>query len=65
MARKRRGPLEAFGDYESFTYLLTELELLVQAGTVQWSKATANATKLRLEELAARLQQAITQLERE
>jgi hypothetical protein len=51
-----------FGEYEALSYLLTELELLVESGTVTWSKATANATKFRLDELVTRLQQIVSQL---
>ena len=54
-----------FGDYESFTYFLTELELLIEAGSIQWSRGIASATKLRLEELATRLQMVLAQLDDE
>jgi hypothetical protein len=65
MTRKRRKAPNYFGDYESFAYFLTELELLVEAGTIQWSEATAQATQLRLRELATRLQKVIAQLDEE
>jgi hypothetical protein len=36
MVRKRKTPPKTFGAYENFSYLLTELELLIEAGTVRW-----------------------------
>ena len=65
MVKKGRAEPAIFGDYANFLYLLTELELIVEAGTVHWSKATANATELRLEELAARMKRLATELEKE
>jgi hypothetical protein len=43
-------------------YLLTELELVVDAGTIHWSTTTADAATRRLEKLAARTRLAITQI---
>ena len=53
---------EAFSDYEGFIYLLAELELVIESGTIGWSVATATATKRRLEELAARMDRIIEQI---
>jgi hypothetical protein len=44
--------LKAFTGYESFLYLLAELEMVIAGGTVQWTIATADAARRRLEVLA-------------
>lgn len=60
MVRKRKPPSVVFSGYESFVYLLTELELLVDAGTIQCSATMAEAAVRRLEALAAKTRLAIT-----
>lgn len=65
VVKKRQATPEIFGDYSNFIYLLTELELIVEAGTVDWSKTTAKATTLRLEGLAEKLRQVSALLETE
>jgi hypothetical protein len=65
VVRKPKRQPEVFSGYENFIYLLTELELVVDAGTIQWSATTAGAATRRLEKLAARTRLAITQIENE
>ena len=65
MAKKQKRPPEALGRYDNFVYLLAELELVMAAGTIRWSAATAKATKLRLEELATAMGRVIAQIENE
>jgi len=50
-----------FSGNESFAYLLTELELLVESGTIRWSAATAGVAERRLEELAATMRRVAAQ----
>ncbi|MBV9247713.1 MAG: hypothetical protein JO227_00505 [Acetobacteraceae bacterium] len=52
-----------FSDYENFVYLMAELELIIEGGTIRWSLATANATKHRLNELRRRVDSIIAQIE--
>jgi hypothetical protein len=63
VVKKRKQLPEAFSDYEGFVYLLAELELVIEGGTIGWSVATASATKHRLEELAARMNRIIQQID--
>ena len=63
MARKPRAPAAVFTDLESFLYLLTELELAVGAGKIQWSTASAIAAERRLGYLVAMIRQVISRLE--
>jgi hypothetical protein len=65
MVRKPKQSPEVFTAYENFIYLLTELELVVEAGAIRWSPATVNSAKRRLEELAAKMHQVIRQIEDE
>jgi hypothetical protein len=65
VVRKPKQLQETFSDYEGFVYLLAELELVIEAGTIRWSVITANATKHRLVELAARMDRIIGQIENE
>jgi hypothetical protein len=57
MLRKPRAPQAAFTGYESFIYLLTEIEIIIGSGTVKWSAATALAASQRLDRLAASVRQ--------
>lgn len=52
VTKKQRQP-EVFSGRERFFYLLTELEIVITGGTVQWSAATADMARRRLEALAA------------
>jgi len=63
MARKPRAPAAVFTDFESFLYLLTELELAVGAGKIRWSIASAIAAEHRLGNLVATIRQVISRLE--
>jgi hypothetical protein len=65
VARKTRQLPQTFTGYENFVYLLAELELVIEGGTIEWSVATANATKHRLEELARKMERIIGQVESE
>ena len=53
MARKPRPPPQEITSYENFLYLLAELELVVQSGTVRWAAASAVLAARRLDKLAA------------
>lgn len=55
VARKRKRVPRAFSGYESFVYLLTELETVVDSGTIRWPAAALAAARVRLELLAASL----------
>ena len=48
MVRKPKQRVQLFSDYENFVYLMAELELLIESGTIEWSVGTANATKHRM-----------------
>jgi hypothetical protein len=48
LASKRQRSPQVFNGYESFVYLLTELEAAVDSGTIRWSATTAAAAKIRL-----------------
>lgn len=63
MVKDRKAAPQPFGDYANFLYLLTELELIIEAGTVDWSRTTAMASTLRLEQLAEKLKQVSARLE--
>ena len=65
MARRPRRVLKTFSGYENFAYLLTELELVVEEGNIEWSPPTAEAAVHRLERLTAIMQAIITQTEQE
>ena len=65
MFGKRKRPPEVFSGYESLNYHLTELELIIEAGTIQWSAETANAARDRLKNLATTIRRIITRIENE
>jgi hypothetical protein len=62
LAKKRKRSLQMFSGYESFVYLLTELEEVVDSGTIRWSRATATAAKVRLTLLETALSGVIKQI---
>jgi hypothetical protein len=63
MARKPRTPPAAFTSLEDFYYLLTELELAVGSGKIEWSTASARNVRRRLDKLTATVCEVISQLE--
>jgi hypothetical protein len=65
MARKSKSLQEAFTGYESFIYLLTEIEIVVESGTVNWSAESAVAASRRLDKLAATVHELAVQIENE
>jgi len=65
MVRRSRSPPKPFSVYENFNYLLTELELAVGRGHVEWSPPTAIAAMRRLERLAATMQSIIAKIVQE
>jgi hypothetical protein len=62
VVRKRKQSPDSFSSYEGFVYLLAELELVIEAGDIQWSLPAANATKYRLEELAVKMGRIIAEI---
>lgn len=65
MVRKPRTPPEAFTNYENLLYLLTELELVVESGTINWSAPSAAAVWRRLDQLTATMHLLVTRIENE
>jgi hypothetical protein len=51
----------AFTGYESFVYLLTELELVVEGGTIAWSTESAEIALLRFARLSSTIRRVIAQ----
>jgi hypothetical protein len=62
---RRPRPRELFSRYENFIYLLTELELAMKRGGIEWSETMARAAKRRLEVLATRMERIIAQSDEE
>jgi hypothetical protein len=65
MVRKLRSPRGFFTHHENFFYLLTELELIVGSGKIEWSAASAVLAQRRLDKLTAAVHQLVSQLENE
>jgi hypothetical protein len=56
-------PPAAFTSLESFFYLLTELELAVGSGKIEWSTSSAIAAARRLDQLTTAVREVTSQLE--
>ena len=65
MVRRPRRTPKTFSGHENFNYLLTELELAVGRGNIEWSPPTAIAAMRRLERLVATMQSIIAEIEQE
>ena len=65
MVRKPRAPLGSFTHHENFLYLLTELELIVGSGKIEWSAASAVLAQRRLDKLTALVHQLVSRLANE
>jgi hypothetical protein len=63
MVRKPGAPPGSFTQYENFLYLLTELELIIGSGKINWSAASALVVRHRLDKLAAAAHELASQLE--
>jgi hypothetical protein len=65
MVRKSGAPPGPFTRYENFLYLLTELEMIIGSGKIEWSVASAIVARHRLDKLTAAVHQLVSQLENE
>jgi hypothetical protein len=61
MVRKPKRLPEVFSGYESFSYLLTELETVAGRGDIEWPPSAATAALHRLERLMKLLIEQIEQ----
>jgi hypothetical protein len=58
----RRPKASAASAFESFLYLLTELEWVVDRGVIEWSAVSAEAAQHRLDKLSAELSRIASKL---
>jgi hypothetical protein len=65
MVRKPKTSPRSFTSHENFLYLLTELELVVGSGKIEWSAVSAITAQRRLDRLSATVRTLATQLEGE